>query len=446
MKNLNHSLMAALFISGLAISSSAQDGPKMLRKYDPVKALPATVNSDNEESFPIFTSKKDTLYFVRTYVNTDKKHKKGEQDIWFSVNERGTWSEASNNMPKVNNRFNNAVVGVGKSGHTYVLNQYPSENYLTARGFSSTQKEGSEWIKPQTVVMPKIDWQGDLYGGYFTPDEKVCIVSANAFGTLGEEDLWVLVKGDDGNWSNPINLGSAINTNRAEFAPFLSADHKTLYFSSYGHKGMGDADIFAATRKDDSWSNWTTPENMGEPVNSKAFDAYINVNQDNEVYFSSRRGGKQYSDLYSTRMFFEKVAEPVKETPKVDSAQYDVDALKKKFTDLSLIHFKFNKSDIQGGDIPILDDVITLLNKRSNVNVILKGHTDGVGSESYNQKLSQRRVKAAKEWMVKKGIAENRIQTEAYGKMKPVSTNETTTGRAENRRVEIVVEITELKK
>ncbi len=71
----------------------------------------------------------------------------------------------------------------------------------------------------------------------------------------------------------------------------------------------------------------------------------------------------------------------------------------------------------------------------------LKGHTDAIGSEKYNQKLSEKRVKAAKEWLVKKGIAESRITTEAFGKMKPVATNESGTGRAENRRVEIIVEV-----
>lgn len=436
-----NSLCAALFLTGLAFSASAQDGPKMIRKYDPVKALPATVNSDNEESLPLFSTKKDTLYFVRTYVNSDKKHKKGEQDIWFSVNEKGSWSEASNNLPKVNNRFNNAVLGVSKSGeHVYVLNQYPSENYLTARGFSVTSKVNGEWTKPKTLVMPKIDFQGDLYGAYFTPDEKVAILSVNAPGTNGEEDLWVTVKGDNGQWGTPVNLGSTINTGKADFAPFLSADQQTLYFASLGHKGMGDADIFFATRKDGSWTNWTTPENMGEPVNSKAYDAYINVNSENEIYFSSKRGGKQYSDIYTTRVFFEKVPEPIKEVVKVDSTAIEIEALKKKFVELSLIHFKFDKSDIQQGDVPILDEVTSLMLRRESVIVTLKGHTDAIGSEKYNQKLSEKRVKAARQWLIKKGIAENRISTEAFGKQRPVATNETTQGRAENRRVEIIVE------
>ncbi len=415
----------------------------MIRKYDPVKALPATVNSDNEESLPLFSAKKDTLYFVRTYINSDKKHKKGEQDIWFSVNEKGSWSEASNNLPKVNNRFNNAVVGTTRSGERlYVLNQYPAESYLTARGFSVANKGAGEWTKPKTLVMPKIEFAGDLYGAYFTPDERIAILSYNAPGTLGEEDLWVSVKGDNGQWGTPINLGATINTGKADFAPFISADGQTLYFSSLGHGGMGDADIFFAKRKNNnSWTEWTTPENMGEPVNSKAYDAYVNVNAENEIYFSSKRGGKQYSDLYSTRVFFEKVPEPVVETPKVDSTAIEIEELKKKFVELSLIHFKFDKSDIQQGDVPILDEVYSLMARRESVVVTLKGHTDAIGSEKYNQKLSERRVKAAKAYLVKKGLSEDRITTEAFGKIKPVSTNETGQGRAENRRVEIIVEV-----
>ncbi len=441
MKNITQ-LSAALFLTGLAFSLSAQDEPKMIRKFDPVKALPSTVNSDNEESLPVFSTKRDTLYFVRTYINSDKNHKKGEQDIWYSVQERNSWTEASNNLPKVNNKFNNAVIGVSKSGaNLYVQNQYPAESYLTAKGFSIAAKNGNEWAKPQTLVMPKIVFNSELYGAHVSADEKVMILSANTTGTVGEEDLYVCLKGDNGIWGSPINLGGAINTNKAEFAPFLSADHKTLYFSSYGHKGMGDADIFSATRTDNGWTNWTTPENLGEPINTKTFDAYININAENEIFFSSKRGGKEYSDLYHTRMFFEKVPEPIKEIPVVDSAAVEIDALKKKFEDLSLIHFKFDKSDIQAGDVPILDEVASLMGRRETVVVTLKGHTDAIGNEKYNQKLSEKRVKSAKEYLIKKGITENRITTEAYGKTKPVSSNDDTKGRAENRRVEIVVEV-----
>ncbi|HEX4887791.1 MAG TPA: OmpA family protein [Luteibaculaceae bacterium] len=442
MKLQTQHIATALFAVGMAVSSIAQDGPKMIRKFDAVKALPSTINSDNEESLPLLTAKKDTMYFVRTYVKADKKHKKGEQDIWFSVNEKGSWTEASNNLPKVNNKFNNGALGLSADGSKmYVLNQYPNESYLTAKGYSVAGKSGAEWSKPKTLMMPKIDFMSDLYGAYFTPDESVAILSLNATGSIGDEDLWVSIKNENGTWGTPINLGGTINTGKADFAPFLSADKKTLYFASYGHKGLGDADIFYSTRQDNGWTNWSTPENMGEPVNSKAFDAYMHINAENEIYFSSKRGGKSYSDIYFTRMYFEKVPEPVKEVPKVDSTALELEALKKKYTDLSLIHFKFDKSDIQTGDVPILEDVIDLMKRRDKIRVTLIGHADAKGSEEYNLKLSERRVKAAKEYLIAKGIDASRIETKALGKTKPVATNDTAKGRAENRRVEISVTI-----
>ncbi len=442
MTNLQLSVTAALLLAGFA-ALGQQSEPKMLRKFDAVKALPSTVNTEDEEGYPVLSPKKDVLYFVRTYKDKTDKHKRGEQDIFFSKLESGKWGEASNSLPKVNNKFNNAVIGVSKEGDKlYVLNQYPVEDYLTAKGFSKSSKDGDVWSKPKTIVMPKINFKGDHYGAYITPDENLMIVTLNTDGTTGEEDLYVTRKDDMGRWGELVNLGKTVNTGRAEFAPFLSDDKKTLYFSSYGHKGLGDADVFEVKRLDESWTKWSEPENLGEPVNSKGFDAYFNVAKDGVAYFSSKRGGKVLSDIYSTKMFFEPIPEPKPEPIPVDSDAVEVENLKKKFESLSLIYFKFDKKDIQEGDVPILEAVIDVMNRRPKISVTLKGHTDNIGSDTYNLKLSDKRVTEAKKYLMKKGIASERITLETFGENRPTADNKTDKGRADNRRVEIQVNVT----
>lgn len=105
---------------------------------------------------------------------------------------------------------------------------------------------------------------------------------------------------------------------------------------------------------------------------------------------------------------------------------------------LRAVHFDFNKSNIRSDARPILDEAVRMLKERSE-NVVVEGHTDSVGSDAYNMKLSRRRADAVKRYLVSHGIAASRISTEGFGKRQPVASNSTAEGRAQNRRVEIHV-------
>ena len=71
---------------------------------------------------------------------------------------------------------------------------------------------------------------------------------------------------------DPINLGIKINTDLAERTPFLTEDKKTLYFSSNGHDGYGEQDVFVSERLDDKWTSWSTPKNLGSKINGQYND------------------------------------------------------------------------------------------------------------------------------------------------------------------------------
>jgi OmpA-OmpF porin, OOP family len=101
--------------------------------------------------------------------------------------------------------------------------------------------------------------------------------------------------------------------------------------------------------------------------------------------------------------------------------------------------FDFNKSVVKAEGKAKLDDLIGKM-KDINLEVIIAvGHTDSVGSDAYNQKLSVRRSEAVKAYLVSKGIEKNRVYTEGKGEKQPVADNKTAEGRAKNRRVEIEV-------
>jgi OOP family OmpA-OmpF porin len=103
------------------------------------------------------------------------------------------------------------------------------------------------------------------------------------------------------------------------------------------------------------------------------------------------------------------------------------------------VNFDFDKATIRPDAKVILDEAASQLSKNPDVRVSVEGHTDSVGSDTYNQKLSERRAASVKSYLVGKGVSDSRLSSVGYGESKPVSSNDTKDGRALNRRVELLV-------
>jgi len=113
-------------------------------------------------------------------------------------------------------------------------------------------------------------------------------------------------------------------------------------------------------------------------------------------------------------------------------------AAKKKIV-LRGVNFDFNKSNIRPDAVPILEQACSLLKQEQSIDIVAKGYTDAIGSVPYNLKLSERRANSVREFLIKCGISASRISSKGYGKSDPVASNATPEGRAQNRRVELVV-------
>jgi outer membrane protein OmpA-like peptidoglycan-associated protein len=103
------------------------------------------------------------------------------------------------------------------------------------------------------------------------------------------------------------------------------------------------------------------------------------------------------------------------------------------------VHFDFDKATIRKEARPILDEAIATLQREGTVSVVAEGHTDSRGSDTYNQTLSLRRATAVRDYLVAGGIGSSRIQVQGFGESRPVASNDTDDGRAQNRRVELRV-------
>jgi len=110
------------------------------------------------------------------------------------------------------------------------------------------------------------------------------------------------------------------------------------------------------------------------------------------------------------------------------------------FDDESGVHFATDKYDLDAEARSILDKLAAIFYENPDTKILVVGHTDSVGSEEYNMKLSEKRAKAVTNYFTQvKGLPESRFVTQWYGETKPIYDNETPEGRAKNRRVNIVI-------
>lgn len=104
---------------------------------------------------------------------------------------------------------------------------------------------------------------------------------------------------------------------------------------------------------------------------------------------------------------------------------------------LEMVHFDFDKQNIKKMYIPILDEHVAYLNEHPSLPVIVEGHTDNIGSDTYNLKLSERRANAVRDYLIQKGIVSTRIHIAGFSEHRPIADNKTAEGRALNRRAEL---------
>ena len=238
-------------------------------------------------------------------------------------------------------------------------------------------------------------------GAYVTPDLKTIIFSMNGEESRGSEDLYISLKNAKGEWSKPRNLGSTINSNGFEIAPFLTPDKRRLYFSSNGHPGYGNSDIFYSDRLYESWEVWSAPKNLGLKINSPAFESFFSLYYDTVAYFSSTRN-KDFSDIYSVSVF------PLKEATEEDYYQYLSNDEVKKISAVPfepVLYFEPGVSDINQAQRSNLQKINDGLYSKKDIKMRIIASKSGNGSlETY-----QKRLLNILDYLKTAGIEGNRI-------------------------------------
>ena len=399
------------------VSGSVEVLAQKMEFFDVIK-LGDHVNSGAEEVLPLMSPSGESLFFCRAFHESNMGGKNAGMDIWRSArNEQGTW-ESTNDLPYWNSKENNALIGIRHDGETvYLLNSYSS-----SKGIAFSKRKGDGWTRPETISIPGIK-RGEYIGFYMNPSYDILLISMNSKNTYGQEDIYVSLKDEAGEWGNPFNLGSTINTEGFEISPFLSADGRKLYFTSNGHRGYGDADIFVSERLYESWTVWSQPKNLGPRINSEKFDAYFSE-YDSICYFVSNKHSDN-SDIYRARIIKET------RTADQDSVQRIVADAERLLASIELrnrsevasgfVSFEPNDQDISSRSMNSVNKVIERAKEFGDVEILLVGYSDEFTDSSLNHDLSEARMNSIKDLLVNNGFSADKIVFDVTSSAKDVS-------------------------
>lgn len=258
-------------------------------------------NTSYDELNPVISPDGKSMYVTVANHPQNVGGKKDPGDIWVCLlTESNQWSAPVHAGPALNDQGFNAVAGFSRDGsQMFLLSHYGSSgNVARTQGISVSRSRGNGWSDPENITIPYFQNKSSALTGYILPDQSAFVFSAETYGSRGVEDIYVCTKNASGNWSEPRNLGNTINTRFQELSPSLSDDGKTLYFSTNGGKGSGSFDVYASTRLDEGWTNWSPPENLGPNVNSEGRELYYRPYETSGyALYTSTKNSDGYGDV-----------------------------------------------------------------------------------------------------------------------------------------------------
>ncbi|GHA60463.1 OmpA family protein [Pontibacter akesuensis] len=262
----------------IAFAQQAMEKPV---PFDPVP-MPQHLNKFGLQYFPYTTA--DQRYFI--YTARASARPDHDENIYISQLKGEEWQAPVSISEGINTPANEGAATISGDGKTLV---FTSCNRPDSQGDCDLYiafRTGGEWSKPQnmgkSVNSKAWDSQPSL-----SADGRTLYFSSTRGGGVGREDIWVAYRNDDGSWKTPVNLGKPLNSAGRDMAPSIHVSGSTLYFVSDGHIGLGGLDIFKANLNTNK--KWTEPANLGYPLNTFADEGSLFITPDNEIGYYSRQ-------------------------------------------------------------------------------------------------------------------------------------------------------------
>jgi len=390
--------------------------------------LNTNLNSEFFEKNGYFTNDGNFFFFNRVGDPNNIGGKKDLGDVWYTKKIfEDLWSSPTN-LNKVNDSNHNLLLGIDDFNNIYTF----TDGVINAYNFSN---DNNVKIIGKSIIK-YYNSSSSLISGSISSNLNLIILSIESFGTYGVEDLYVSKKLNDTIWSSLKNLGSSINTSFQEISPFLLDDNKTIIFSSNGYDGYGSFDIFSSSRLDDTWKNWTEPINLGSKINSEGLEESFILNKNTKtISFTSSKNSIGNSDLklYYLNKEINDSTESKEELKKQINNIEDGQRLL-----LNKVLFYQSSDKLIDESYIQLEMIFNILINNKNLSVFLEGHTDNIGNPNKNLELSNKRVNQVMKYLIDKGIDKKRIGGKGYGSERPLVNKNSLESRKMNRRVEII--------
>lgn len=415
--------------------------------------LPKPLNSVQNEGAHCLTADGNTMFFTACYRNDTY----GGCDLYYSKKTVFGWDRPINLGSTINTEHWESQPTISYDGKTlYFISNRPNGYGGSDIWFSKLQKDSS-WGVPENLG-PIVNSRKDDISPYIHPDDQTLYFASEGLPGMGKLDIYFSKRGNDGQWETPVNLGYPINTEKDESSLFVNLSGRIAMFSSQARESKGANDIYYFELPET-----LRPEKViyvkGEvrdksdkrPLNSLV--DVVDLSTGNVVHSAETfvTDGKFLISLPAGKSFAFNVSRPgyllysenfTVDTTQSSSTVYNI-ALEKiqlgSEVILKNIFYQSNAFTLEERSAAELEKLALFLQKNPGMVVEIQGHTDNVGSKSYNKELSHNRAKTVYEALLQLGVQAKQLVFQGYGDSQAVADNSTESGRAINRRTQFKV-------
>jgi outer membrane protein OmpA-like peptidoglycan-associated protein/tetratricopeptide (TPR) repeat protein len=425
-------------------------------KFDSGEEMPEPFNINDNEGGATLTVDNKTLYY--TVCKWTSNHSYYNCDIYYSEFVDGEWTPIKSVSDKINLPTTwESQPSISADGKTLYFVSDRAGGYGGYDIYRSVKNENGEWGTPINLG-PTINSTGNEKSPFIHPDGKTLYFSSDGWMGMGGYDIFYSRLRDDGTWSTPVNLGYPINTPDDEVGFFVSTDGKKGYFASNKLKGPGGWDVYSfdlydkaqpekvlfvsGTIKSETETemakarielkNMETKKISQIPLDSIT-GQYVAVAPFNTDYIMTV---KKEGYVYETRYI--SLTDSIYRMPAHLDLEIQQIELNKSYR-INDIYFDFNSFELTNESKAVLDLLIEFLNQNPSIFIEIQGHTDNIGNDADNLKLSSSRAKSVYNYLIANNIDAKRLTYKGYGKTLPVASNDTEEGRAKNRRTVFVI-------
>ncbi len=450
-------------------------------KWKQAKQLSKNVNTEVHDAAAGLSPDGSKLYVYRAST-TDGG------DLYESVLFGLDWEEPVRMNKNINTKYHESTVSLSFDGKRLYFVSNKESGLGSSDIYYSDMDVNGEW-GPAKNIGPEINTKYAEEGVFMHPDGVTLYFSSKGHGSMGGYDVFKSTLDKDGKWSTPVNLGYPINGPDDDVFFVVSGSGNRAYFASAKQGGYGEQDIYKITflgpekqpllnsqeqliaAVNSAVSNLKTQSEVevksakltilkglvNDGLTLKPLESIIElVDNDKGVLVATFRSnsstGKYLVTLPSGKNYGIAVkcqgylfhTENVNIPEGTDFQEFNLDISLKRMEIgstivLRNIFYDVDKSTIRPESQTELNRVIKFLKDYPNVKIELSSHTDDVGAEDYNMRLSFERSNAVVNFLIAKGISASRLIPKGYGETMPIDKNETEPGRQNNRRTEIKI-------